>query len=60
MCRYLVVGLNKGGIEAEQGFERHTRNERRVRDIVDVVQEVVLHFWESNGRSKFEQQRKRD
>lgn len=53
----LVIGLDECSIEAEKSFQGRARHQRRMRDLVDLGEEIMLDLWECIRRSRFEENR---
>lgn len=49
VCRDLIVCLYQRSKEAKEGVERRARHERRMRDVIDVCEQIALDFWEGGG-----------
>lgn len=56
MSRDLIIGLHESSEESEERFEGYARDQRRMRDGVDVVQKVVFDFGECDGWRKLQEE----
>lgn len=51
----LVVCLDEGRIKPEKALQGGTRDERRMGDIVNIIQKIMLYFKKSDGWGELEE-----